>query len=69
MPEALYCIGQHNITTLDKALVDRNVDCGIVGVDMLVLEDSEQFFPVSGPACQKVYQLRNFTAPSFGNNT
>jgi hypothetical protein len=31
-----YCIGQHNITTMDKALIDRGANGGICGADMMV---------------------------------
>jgi hypothetical protein len=60
-----YCIGQHNITELDKALVDRGANGGICGADMLVLEGSERFVDVSGLAGHKVNQLRIVTAQAL----
>jgi hypothetical protein len=53
-----YCIGQHNITTMDKALVDRGANGEICGADMLVLEGSESYVDVSGLAGHKDNQLR-----------
>jgi hypothetical protein len=35
-----YCIGQNNIISVDKALVDRGANDGICGADMLVFEGS-----------------------------
>jgi hypothetical protein len=32
-----YCIGQHNVTTMDKALIYRGANCSICGADMRVL--------------------------------
>jgi hypothetical protein len=60
-----YCIGQHNITTMDKALIDRGANGGICGADMIVLEGSERFVDGSGLAGHKVNQLRIVTAQSL----
>jgi hypothetical protein len=57
-----YYIGQHNVTTMDKALIDRGANGGICGADMMVLEGSERFVDVSGLAGHKVNQLRIVTA-------
>jgi hypothetical protein len=57
-----YCIGQHNITTMDKALVDCGANGEICGADMLVLEGNERYVDVSGLAGHKVNQLRVVTA-------
>jgi hypothetical protein len=36
-----YCIEQHDITTMDKALIDRGTNGGICGADTMVLEGSD----------------------------
>jgi hypothetical protein len=35
-----YCVGQHDVTVTDQALVDRGANGGIWGNDILVLEGS-----------------------------
>ena len=60
-----YCVGQHDVTSSDKALVDRGANGGICGDDMLVLEGSERFVDVSGLAGHKVNQLRIVTAQAL----
>jgi hypothetical protein len=53
-----YRIGQHDISTMEKALVVRGANGGIVGEYMLVLERSELFVDIFGLAGHKVSQLR-----------
>jgi hypothetical protein len=62
-----YRIGQHECSTLDKALVDRGANGGICGDDMLVLEGSERFVDVSGLAGHRENQLRIVTAQALIN--
>jgi hypothetical protein len=42
---------------MDKALIDRGVNGGICGKDMVVLEGSERFFDGFGLARHKISQL------------
>jgi hypothetical protein len=37
-----YCIGQHNLTTLYKSLVDHGAHGGIYGSEMLVVKGSKR---------------------------
>jgi Reverse transcriptase (RNA-dependent DNA polymerase) len=60
-----YCVGQHEYSALDKALVDRGANGGICGDDMLVLEGSERFVDVSGLAGHRENQLRIVTAQAL----
>jgi hypothetical protein len=46
MTECYYCMGQHTISDMDYALVNRGANSGICGTDMLVLEGSERFVDV-----------------------
>jgi hypothetical protein len=48
MTKVNYHISQHDVTTMEYALIDRGANCGICGDDMLVLEGSERFVNVSG---------------------
>ena len=57
-----YNVSQHESASLDKALVDRGVNDGVCGNDMLVLEGSERFVDVSGLAGHRENQLRIVTA-------
>jgi hypothetical protein len=43
MTECYYRVGQHTISDMDYALVDRGDNGGICGTNMLVLEGSERF--------------------------
>jgi hypothetical protein len=65
MTDVQYVIVQHNITTMEKALVYRGANGGICGADMLVLEGSERFVDVSGLAGHKDNQLRIVTAQAL----
>jgi hypothetical protein len=56
-----YSVGQHDVASMEKALVDRGVNGGICGDDMRVLEGSERFIDVSGLDGNKVSQLRIVT--------
>jgi hypothetical protein len=58
MTKVNYRIGQHDVTTMEYALIDSGANGGICGDDMLVLEGSERFVEVSGLAGHKVSQLR-----------
>jgi hypothetical protein len=60
-----YFIGQHIITTMDKAPVDRSDNGGICCADMLVLEGSGHYVDVGGLADHEVNQFRNFTAQAL----
>jgi hypothetical protein len=57
-----YRISQHDVATMEKALVDRGANGGICGDDMLVLEGSERFVDEFRLAGHKVSQLRIVTA-------
>jgi hypothetical protein len=52
-----YRISQHDVYTMEKALIDRGDNGGICGDDMLVLEGSDRFFDVFGLAGHKLSQL------------
>jgi hypothetical protein len=52
-----YFVGQHNVASMEKALVDCGANGGIFGDNMRVLEGSERFFDVSGLAGHKFSQL------------
>jgi hypothetical protein len=60
-----YRVSQHDVSTMEKALVDRGANGGICGDDMLVLEGSERFVDVFGLAGHKVSQLRIITAQAL----
>jgi hypothetical protein len=60
-----YHIGRHNVVHVDKALVDRGANGGIVGDDMRVLEGNERFVDVIGLDGHKVNQLRIVTAQAL----
>jgi hypothetical protein len=60
-----YCIGKHNVTAIDKGLIERGGNGGVCGTDMMVLEGSECFVDVSGLAGYKFYQLRIVTAQAL----
>ena len=60
-----YNVGQHESSSLDKALVDRGANGGVCGDDMLVLEGSERFVDVSGLAGHRENQLRIVTAQAL----
>jgi hypothetical protein len=65
MTNVNYRIGQHDVTTMEYALIDHGANCGICGDDMLVLEGSERFVDVSGLAGHKISQLRIVTAEAL----
>jgi hypothetical protein len=67
MTKVNYRIGQHDVTTMRYALIDRSENGGICGDEMLVLEGSERFVDVSGLAGHKVSQLRIVTAQALIN--
>jgi hypothetical protein len=60
-----YSIGQHDVGTMEYALVDRGANGGVGGDDVLVLEGSERFVDVSGPAGHTVSQLQIVTAQAL----
>jgi hypothetical protein len=60
-----YCIGKHNVTTIDKAFIDRGANGGIWGADMMVLEGRERFVDVSGLIGHRINQLRIVTAQAL----
>jgi len=60
-----YRVSQHDVSVMEKALVDRGANGGICGDDMLVLEGSERFVDVFGLAGHKVSQLRIVTAQAL----
>jgi hypothetical protein len=60
-----YLVGQHTISDMDYALVNRGANGGICGTDMLVLEGSERFVDVVGLAGHKVSQLQIVTAQAL----
>jgi hypothetical protein len=43
-----YCVGQHEATAPDMALIDRGANGCVCGDDMRVLEGSERFVDISG---------------------
>jgi hypothetical protein len=59
------CISQHDVATMEKALVDRGANGGICGDDMLVLEGSERFVDVIGLAGHKIIQISIITAQAL----
>jgi hypothetical protein len=65
MAKVNYRIGQHDVTTMEYALIDRGANGGICGDYMLLLEGSERFLDVSGLADHKVSQLRIVTAQAL----
>jgi hypothetical protein len=65
MTKVNYSIGQHDVTTMEYALIDRGANGGICGDDMSVLEGSERFVDVSGLAGNKGSQLRIVTAQAL----
>jgi hypothetical protein len=58
-------ISQHDVSIMDKALIDRGANVGIYGDDMLVVEGSERLVDVFGLAGQKVSQLWIITAQAL----
>jgi hypothetical protein len=60
-----YRVSQHDVTSMEHALVDRGANGGICGSDMVVLEGSERFVDVFGLAGHKVSQLRIVTAQAL----
>jgi hypothetical protein len=62
LPNINYWIGQQDVGGLEYALVDHSANGGVCGDEMLVVTGSECFVDVSGPAGQKVNQLRIVTA-------
>ena len=60
-----YRVSQHDVSSMDKALVDRGANGGICGDDMNVIEGSERFVDVFGLAGHKVSQLRIVTAQAL----
>jgi hypothetical protein len=65
MTRVNYSIGQHDVTTMEYALIDRDANGGISGDDMLVLEVSRIFVDVSGLARHNIIQLRIVTAQAL----
>jgi hypothetical protein len=43
-----YSVGQHDVASMEKSLVDRGDNGGICGEDMRVLEGSDRFVDASG---------------------
>jgi hypothetical protein len=60
-----YSVGQYNVASMEKALVDLGANGNICGDDMRVLEGSERFVDVSGLAGHKASQLRIVTAQAL----
>ena len=60
-----YRVSQHDVSSMDKAVVDRGANGGICGDDMNVIEGSERFVDVFGLAGHKVSQLRIVTAQAL----
>jgi hypothetical protein len=60
-----YSVGQHDVASMEQALVDCGANGGICGDDMRVLEGSERIVDVSGLAGHKFSQLRSFTAQAL----
>ena len=65
MTNVHYRIGQHDVTKMRNALVDRGANGGICGDDMIVLEGSERFVDVHGIDNHKVNQLRIVTSQAL----
>jgi hypothetical protein len=57
-----YRVVQHDVATMEHALVNRGANGGICGNGILVLDGSERFVDVFGLAGHKVCHLRIFTA-------
>jgi hypothetical protein len=57
-----FSVGQHDVATMEKALVDCGAIGGMCGDDLQVLEISERFVDVSGLSGHTVSQLRIVTA-------
>jgi hypothetical protein len=61
-----YCrVGQHDVSDMEYALVDRGANGCICGSDMKVLEGSERFVDVVGLAGHKVRQRCIVTAQAL----
>jgi N-acetylglucosamine-6-phosphate deacetylase len=60
-----YCVGQHDVSNMEYALVDHGANGCICGSDMKVLEGSERFVDVVGLAGHKVSQLCIVTAQAL----
>jgi hypothetical protein len=54
MTKVNYRISQHDVKTMEYALIDHGANGGICGDDMSILEGSERFVDVSGLAGHKV---------------
>jgi hypothetical protein len=65
MTKCHYRVGQHDLGDMEYALVDRGVNGGICGTDMLVLEGSKCLVDIIGLAGHKVSQLRIVTAQAL----
>jgi hypothetical protein len=60
-----YCISQHDVAVMDRAIIDPGANGGICGDDISELERSERFVYVFGLADHKVSQLWIITAQAF----
>jgi hypothetical protein len=60
-----YCVGQHESSIPDMALIDRGANGCVCGDDMRVLEGSERFVDVSGLGGHRENQLRIVTAQAL----
>jgi hypothetical protein len=60
-----YRIGEHDVASMDQALVNCGANGGICGEDMSVLEGSERFVDVFGLAGHKFSQLCIVTAQAL----
>jgi hypothetical protein len=65
MTKVNYRISQHDVTTIEYALINHGANDGICRDDMLVLEGSERLVDVSGLAGHKVSQLCIVTAQAL----
>jgi hypothetical protein len=60
-----YSVGRHDVTIMEKALIDCGAYGGNFGEDMRVLEGRERFVDVTGLAGHTVSQLRIVTAQAL----
>jgi hypothetical protein len=60
-----YSVGQHDVASMEKALVDCGANGGIVVTICALLKVVNRFFDVSGLAGHKVSQLHIVTAQSL----
>jgi hypothetical protein len=60
-----YCVSQHDVADMEKALIDRGANDSSCVDDMTVLEGSERFVDVFGLSGHKVTQLWIVTAQAL----